>query len=302
MIPSGKPIASGQDVLPYLAREYRQLYLSPGEEGKQHYEQVVRGGKKPPGESLSHFHMDERDVIDMEQTPAGSVLLTVLHDRRDFETFLQIMTGKCVPYEVPATQGAAIIDGVINWNRINAHKDAWFAEEMAKGNLLPDWGEEMKRFTSVKSNYLDAIILLSSGPYSGIPAKEAGFGEKEWLDASLQIRKYHECTHFVCRRLFPEKKDVIWDELVADAEGIFDTFGRFDLQMEELFLGINETGYTGGRLANYADSREEDLDELAKKCHRTLLRFAEAADALGKMKPFALAVWLEERKEALSCL
>ena len=57
--------------------------------------------------------------------------------------------------------------------------------------------------------------------------------------------------------MFPEKIDAIWDELVADAVGIYGALGRFDPELEKLFLGIKGELYTGGRLENYVE--EEDF-------------------------------------------
>ena len=92
--------------------------------------------------------------------------------------------------------------------------------------------------------------------------------------STSDIRKYHECTHFVCRRLYREKKDPVWDELVADAVGLYAAFGKYDISLAELFLGIKDGRYTGGRLENYLDKeagtqsgqvRAESLDKLAAK-------------------------------------
>ncbi|MBQ6575892.1 MAG: hypothetical protein IJL90_07295, partial [Lachnospiraceae bacterium] len=49
------------------------------------------------------------------------------------------------------------------------------------------------------------------------------------------------------------KIDAIWDELVADAVGITAAFGKYDADLEKLFLGIEGNTYTGGRLENYTD-------------------------------------------------
>ena len=121
--------------------------------------------------------------------------------------------------------------------------------------------------------------------------------EGEWLSASHTIRKTHECTHFLCRRLFPELKDAVWDELVADAVGIAAAFGRFDPALEELFLGIDATAYTGGRLGNYVaeeDRRQERLDALARKIHGILPRMEAVVAACRWKGIYEPAIRLEE--------
>ena len=255
---------SGGETLPALARVYPQLYLTPGPEAREAYDRIVLCGEDAPAQSLAHFQGSERDSLEYEETPAGAVPVITLARRADFERFLQIMGFKCTPRAIPPTQGASILDGVVNWTKIRAHKAAYLRENGPDA----DWESEFRRFTADGANYRDALIILSVGPYSAVPPEETGFSGAEWLRLSHRIRKAHECTHFICRRLFPERKDAVWDELVADAVGLYAAFGRYDLRLAERFLGVGAEGYRGGRLENYAG--EEDLNTLAKKVHRTL--------------------------------
>ena len=294
----GIVIAKGTDVIPYLAEIYQQLYLVPGTEGAKEYKDIVLCGKDAQKNDLSHFRMDEKDSLILESTPAGEVQILTLSHREDFELFLYIIANQCRPYQIPSTQGASLLDGIVNWKKIYHHQELWIVEQKEAGNPSPDADAEFRRFTYDKRNYRDALILLSAGLYSNLSAEKAGFDPEEWLRLSGSIRKYHECTHFICRRLFPEKIDPIWDELVADAEGIYDTFGSFDIKLEEQFLGINENGYEGGRLENYVKP-EDDIHAVAKECHRLLVRFEELAKEHDRMEPFAFALLLEEKKEEL---
>lgn len=283
----------GKDVLPVLAEIYPQMYLAPGDKGAEAYKTVVRYGKVPAVKSLSHFIMDERDSCIMESTPAGEIMIVTLHVREDFETFLNIMANKCVAKEIPASQGSSIIDGIINWQRIKTHKKEYIKSQLARGSQ-PDWASEFKLFTAKKTNYLDAIIVLSVGAYSGIPAEHFGFNQAEWIEYSHKIRKAHECTHFICRRKYPSQIDAVWDEVVADAVGIIAAFGRYDLVLEEIFLGIDENRYVGGRLENYV--RADELDKAAKNVHNLLLKIAKLAEGYAGMQPYDFAVMLEERQ------
>lgn len=245
---------TGRRVLETLAQTYRQLYLDPAKEGADEaYRQIVKRGGEAPEQTLAHFRASEEATLEVVETPAGKVQVVTFPDRRDFETFIQIMANRCVIREIPKTQGASILDGVINWRRIEAHQKVFLEEAKKKGESEPDWSAEFKRFTSDKENYTDALVVLSVGPYSGLDASAAGYPEEEWIAYSHLIRKYHECTHFICRRLYPEKIDALWDELVADAVGIYAAFGRFDRGLSERFLGIENGRYTGGRLENYLE-------------------------------------------------
>ena len=290
---TGKSQIRGADVIKTLAAIYPQLYLKPGPEAAEEYKRIVECGELPECRSLSHFNCCDDDMLFEEITPAGKVSVVTLHDRADFELFLQIIAHRCIPKPIPDTQGAAILDGVINWTKIRAHEKEFFE----KNGPEADWDSEFARFTSDRMNFKDALVVLSWGPYSAVSAERAGFPAEEWLELSNTIRKAHECTHFICRRLHPDKKDAVWDELVADAAGIFAAFGKFDLRLEELFLGIEGGKYQGGRLENYIDgdmNRQEQLDALAPRIHSILLRFSETADRSDPSDPYGFALRLEE--------
>lgn len=57
--------------------------------------------------------------------------------------------------------------------------------------------------------------------------------EPAWIRASDDIRKYHELTHFVCRRLYPDLIDKVRDELIADAVGICAAFGEYRRDLKD---------------------------------------------------------------------
>ena len=288
----------GADVIARLAEIYQQLYLRPGDEGAAAYKDIVLRGMEAKKKDLSHFITSPADSCVWEQTPAGPVRVITLRQRADFETFLRIMAHRCADCEIHPTQGAAILDGVVNWRTIEAHRQAFFSGAAERGEVLPDWNAEFKRFTADKKNYRDALIVLSSGPYSGIPAQRMGLREADWLSLSYTIRKAHECTHFVCRRLYPQMIDAVWDELVADAVGLYAAYGFYAPDTAELFLGIENGAYREGRLQIYA---EPDLrDALAGKIHAVLPEIQkECGNLPAGADPYALAIRLEERKDAL---
>ena len=153
----------------------------------------------------------------------------------------------------------------------------------------PDWSTEFQSFISVKENYQDLLVVLSWGPYSNVTAEMAGQTEESWPETSYSIRKYHELTHVICRRLYPDRIEAVWDELVADAVGIYAAFGRYDAELEKLFLGIRKGRYTGGRLENYTD----DPKRLAIQVGQMLDRFKEIIGDENK-EPFYLIPVLQE--------
>ena len=239
---------SKTSVLEHLAADYPQLYLNPDTVTQESYRRVVLRGETPQAKSLTHYRGDPADREELTKTPAGSVRVVTLGNRKDFELALRsLMAAKDGPLTpIPESQGAAMLT-VFNWPRIHAHLALFPEEERAA---------EFKRFTAVRENYVDMLVLLSRGPYSHVDAAAVGETEEEWLGHSDTIRRFHELTHVICRRQYPGDVAPIRDELVADAVGLTAAYGRFDPETEKLFLGIRDGRYTGGRLGNYTDTPE----------------------------------------------
>lgn len=277
-----------------LAERFQQLYLVPGGDCAAQYREIVRKGNDAAVKNLSHFKKHPLDSYTVENTPAGELGTVCIRERADFETFLQIMAKKCEAAAIPATQGAAILDGLIDWPRIRAHRAAYFAQSLARGDT-PDWNAEFRRFTADKRNYTTALAVLSWGPYSGLHAERAGLPEQDWLEKSFQIRKYHECTHFVCRRLYPAQVDPIWDEVVADAVGIRAAFGDYRAELAEKLLGVERGTYTGGRLENYMKDGCR-AEQWVPYC-LGLIQYVAAQSVPDAQSVYDLALDLEARKQ-----
>lgn len=259
--------------LQILSERYWQLYLNP-EEGKsksEEYKRIVCSGglpdgfKEAPDVYPKGFTESGGNRLFTVQTPAGSVEAVQIQERADFERLIQILVHKCEPVHIPATMGACTVIGLTNWRKIEAHKK----EFLEKGNPEFLWNAEFSAFTAKKSNYKDSLIIVSSGAYSAVSASEFSLEEKSWKEASVRIRLYHECAHFVCRSFFPEKKHAIWDELLADCIGLCAAFGDYNRRYALTFLGVTtdekitalSARYTGGRLENYL-SEGQKIEEL----------------------------------------
>ena len=229
------------------------------------------------------------------ETPAGPVVVVSLRNRADYEVFVRCMMaakeGPKAP--IPASQGASTLVA-FNWPRIDAHQEQFMEEQRAAGVEDPDWSAEFSRFISVPANYQDLLVVLSWGPYSNVSAEEAGQTADSWLETSYAIRKYHELTHVICRRLYPKRIDAVWDELVADAVGIYAALGRYDAALEKRCLGITDGRYSGGRLENYADNAAP----LADPVSAMLDRFDGIIGEHPGAAPFALIPILMEQQES----
>ena len=288
-----------QTVIEKLAEIYPQLYLDPDRETKEAYRRIVLEGEQPEVRDLSHFEQSSQDSEESVDTPAGIVQVISLRARKDYERFVRCMLAAREGPDriIPASQGASTLVA-FNWPRIYAHRERFLKEQLALGVTEPDWSSEFARFTSVKENYQDLLVVLSWGPYSGVMAAEVGQSEENWTELSYVIRKYHELTHVICRRLYPERIEAVWDELVADAVGIYAALGRFDPVLEKRFLGIADDRYTGGRLENYT----AQAAILAPQIAVTLEQFRDVIFEHSGATPFDLIPLLQEYQTGFHAL
>ena len=274
---------SDLNVIKDLAEEYPVLCLNPDSDSQDVYRRVFLQGEEPADNSLSHYTGDVHDRMETVETPAGPVKVITLGNRKDFTLVMRgFMAAKEGPEAlIPDTQGAAMLT-VFNWPRIKKHLSQYPESEQAA---------EFKRFISVKENYTDMLVILSRGPYSNVEANAIGISDEKWLEYSDTIRRYHELTHVICRRLYPDDVDPIRDELIADAVGLYAAFGHFDTKMEEQFLGIRDGQYIGGRLENYTD----DPDKTAVSVNDELARMKAVIEAQTFKDPFDLIPVLMKR-------
>ncbi|MCR5005928.1 MAG: hypothetical protein K6A77_08480 [Clostridiales bacterium] len=269
-----------------LAAQYPLLYLDPDKDEQAAYRNVVLRGDMPKSQELDHYHGDPMDRLEITDTPAGPICLATLGNRQDFERVMRgFMAAKNGPdVQIPRSQGAAMLQ-VFNWPRIHAHL-AQFPEE--------EQNAEFKRFTANKGNYVDQLIVLSRGPYSDVDAVAAGCSEEDWILHSDTIRRYHEITHVICRRLYPDDVDAVRDELIADMVGLYAAFGCFDPELESLFLGIQGGRYVGGRLENYTD----DPETMAAWVSNTMMQYKKIIDVYKGEDPLGLIPLLYKKKES----
>lgn len=255
----------GKQVLLKLIDRYPQLTLEPAEGLKdtEEYRRIVRNGYRP--EVLEcRFRTSDRDSCQVVDTPAGDVEIVYLAEREDFERAVRILAYQGEHSSIPVSMGAVTIRGIVNWTKIQEHKK----EYLSSGNL--DWRSEFRRFTAVPENYKDTLILISRGPYSGLPWQKTGWEEEEWVGRSKIIRTYHELAHFVSGILFPEHKEVLRDEVIADCIGLYQATGAYDGSLAGKFLGLEGSAYQkGGRLENYV------TEEFDKNCDRAERLIAE---------------------------
>lgn len=274
-------VIRGRDAVASLAQRFPQLYVAPAE-GAQEAHRLASGyGMAPVDASLDHFVTTGDDELRVVDTPAGPVEVLFLKERRDFETFLQIVGHKSRPDPISRTVGAITYRGIADWGKVHAAQ----AEYAAAGG--DDWPAEFKRLASQPGAFRSELVVISEGPYSDIPASATSYGEDEWLRVSRGIRLHHECAHVVCRRLMPDDIAPVWDEITADVTGLICAIGRYDAALAALFLGVGPDGYTGGRLNEYLDDAQRaDIDRFSRKVHAVLADVEQRSRHADLSRPF----------------
>jgi len=264
-------------LLPALCRRLPQLRfpVRPGMSEVESYRAATRRGVFPeegdPEATGLPLRRPEGVTLTLHPTLAGRVPVLVANDRRDFESLVRALSARNEPVAVPTSMGACLVKGFNNWDRLNSFRARWEAEH-------PDgeWDEAWPGIVAKKELYEDRFVILSSGPYSGIPAADAGFREDEWADLSLRIRRDHEATHYLTLRTAGLSRNNLLDEVLADWVGLLRTFGRYREDLALLFLGLERfPAYRdGARLENYRG--KPPLGETAFEVVKRLARAAIA--------------------------
>jgi hypothetical protein len=208
-----------------------------------------------PPEELSEaeglpLERPENLEIELHPSLAGRIPIVTVRHRPDFVTLVRALAKRNEPVVVPPSQGAAMVAGLNNWERIGALRREWEARPRDIGEEA-SWPAAWQRLQARRELYQDRLILLSDGPYSGVPAAAMGLAEDDWRRLSLIIRREHECAHYFTRRAYGSMRNHLLDELLADYAGIAAAAGAYRADWFLRFLGLDGPG--GGRAARRLD-------------------------------------------------
>ena len=222
------PIVEGTSATPL----YQELALAGGKSLDDVRDRL-------PGDGPKWEHPGDLKLF-MHDTGAGLIPIVLTGGRADFVTLIQAIIHHNEPKPVPASMGSVFINGYPNRRRY-----VQVRRGLAAGVLAAEMRDPQL--------WRDKFIVISPGPYSGVPAEKIGFASEGWRDISIGIRVDHECTHYLARRLFPRLKFGLQDELIADFVGLMSAIGRFSANVFLNFMGLeNFPDYRkGGRFENY---------------------------------------------------
>lgn len=255
-----------RDVFPQL-----RFPVSAGLSGEPDYAAATRRGEPTGrGDGLA-LTAPDRIVVVIHETAAGAVPLVIVREREDFVALVRAFTHRNEPAVIPDSQGASMVAGYNNWDRVARYRRAW---ESASPRIPDTWPEAFRGLAAQPAAYQDRFILLSDGPYSAVPADAMGLSDSAWRDQSLAIRREHECAHYFTKRVYGIINDRLHDEFLADAAGIIGAAGAYRADWFQRFMGIEAyPAYRpGGRLENY--QRAPALPETAVAVLRTIVRRA----------------------------
>jgi hypothetical protein len=248
--------AVGADAV--LRRVFVQLRfpVRPGASADPTYLAATRRGVVPDDDPRGLvFARPDALQLFLHPTPAGRVPAILAEDRRDFEALVQAITRRNEPDPIPVSMGACMVSGYNNWDRVAEHRRA-FATEHPEDRTGEAWAAAFQDLVPQPDLYQDRFMLLSSGPYSSVPAAAIPLPEAGWRTASIQLRLEHECTHYFTRQALGTMRKSLLDELVADYMGMVEALGRFDARVFLHFMGLEAYPRyrEGGRLQNYRGS------------------------------------------------
>jgi hypothetical protein len=246
--------AQSRGVLPVLREHFVQLRfpVAEGVSASNTYQAAIRRGVLPERTEDLVLADPDRLRLFIHPTSAGAVPVLVVPHRGDFEALVHAITRRNEPVPLPPSMGACLVGGYNNWSRVAELRRAWESGAL-RVEGAETWSAAFAVLRARKELYQDRFILLSEGPYSGVPATAMGMDEAEWGRASLTIRLQHECAHYFTRRVLGSMRNNLLDELMADYAGIVAAAGLYRADWALRFLGLegHDGCRAGGRAWNY---------------------------------------------------
>lgn len=276
-----------ENIFDLLKRCYPQLNfpIETGIEKTELYKEFTLRGKTAFTSLLNSLKLNDSKGVKFQinECIAGKIPVITISNQDDFVKIIQSLLHKNNPVEIPVSMGAALINGINNWERINVLKNNWLSKDP-----LGNWNQEFSNIIPNKSLYKDKLIILSTKPYSNVSAKQLGLTEDVWISHSISIRKEHEFTHLYTLKRYGLASNNLHDELIADYIGIIKTIRYYDKTWMLNFMGLEEYPKyrRGARLENYVQENrlsQQDFKQLIKIIKNAIETIAIFDKKLGKL-------------------
>lgn len=277
----------GKNTFDLLKRCYPQLNfpIETGIAKTELYKDFVLRGKTDFTNLTSCLEIADFEGIKLEfnESIGGKIPTLTIPNQEDFVKIIQSLLHKNNPVEIPSSMGAALINGINNWERLNNIKNNWLAN-----NPSGNWYTEFSNVILNKPLYKDKLIVLSTKPYSNVSASKLGLPDDLWISYSASIRKEHEFTHLYTLKKYGLASNNLHDELIADYIGIIKTTGYYNKSWMLNFMGLEEYPKyrRGARLENYVKESmlsPKDFKQLIRIVKNAIETIADFDKALGKL-------------------
>jgi hypothetical protein len=250
------------------------------------YLSAVRQGK--PVELIAEatglpLKRPDRLQLRLHSCLGGVIPAIITGERDDFVALAQALVGRNEPLAFPPAVGSFMVKGYNNWDRVRRLRQHWESENPSDTSEEAWAAEFTRHMFPHKQLFQDTFLILSDGPYSGVPAETMGLSEEAWQKASLEIRLGHESTHYFLYRLLGVIRNHVLDEVIADYWGIVAAAGRYRADWSLLFMGLESFPQyrPSGRLEYYrgnpplSDSAFDILKTLVYRAAHNLECFDE---------------------------
>lgn len=284
-----KNFSNGKDIFNALKECYPPLnFLIEKEIDKAElYNNILLNAKTNDIKLTSYIKLEDTKNISLElhQSIAGKIPVLTIPNKEDFVKILQSLIHKNNPLPIPASMGAVLLNGLNNSKRFNIIKKNWL-----QNNPFGDWNTEFtNNIMPNKSLYKDKLVILSTKPYSNVPASQLGLEEDLWISYSISIRKEHELTHLYTLKKYGQATNNLHDELIADYIGIIKTIWNYNKVWMLNFMGLENYPHyrEGARLENYVKESKlspDDFKQLITIIKNAIENIAIFDKTVGKVK------------------
>ncbi len=218
-----------------LERRYPKLLL-PVEKGMsatELYRDVVSRGKVYRN-SDNLFITTDKDFMMHLNTRSEQIELIYLHNRADYERFIQVMAYRCEPVQIPDKSNIFVLNEVTNWDKIREYKKEYVR---LGGN---EWEKELDAFMSNRKNYTETIIVCGpkSGEVPGYP--EYSPDSIENIQFNAKIRLFQQLSSYLSSKNNLKSSDKLTNRLINDSVALILTTGQYDKDIAMSMVNIKD--------------------------------------------------------------
>ena len=237
----------GAGLFDYLQQRVPQfaIPIADGISSSEAYGNVIRKGRAfREADFPGRLRLEAPSALELQihEHPMGALPVLIAGTRGDFETLSRALGNRHEPMPVNPSVNAAMITGLVNWDRVNKYRAEWSAklDPFTADNTWPD---EMGRVAKATPGlFFDRLILVTRAPYGGRSAGELGIemDDAAWQSASTALRIEHEFAHYATKRIYGTMRLNLLGELIADAMGMTHALGSFRARWFLGALGLGQ--------------------------------------------------------------